>query len=167
MLKALLRRIVELFPSALPSTSIPEKPAAKKTRGQTVSGPLRSVDESGIHQRPYGRTLDAIASYADRTEGVLKTDLSPGDWVLVTTKNSVYSICALGGDTYSVSGGWFDREGISPHNVRIDGCTWGGNAIKSDIVAAKGLFLGFGNSVTTTRIKDIRVYRSTDMPAVI
>ena len=37
------------------------------------------------------------------------------------------------------------------------GCTWGGSAIKEDIVAARGLFLEFGNHVITTRIQNVRV----------
>jgi hypothetical protein len=79
--------------------------------------------------------------------------------VLVTTKNSVYSICVMGGGLYSVSGGWFDREGVSPQKTTINGCTWGGSAIKNDIVAALGLFLEFGNQVMTTRIQHVRVIR--------
>ncbi|MFQ5778685.1 MAG: hypothetical protein ACE5IP_11830 [Terriglobia bacterium] len=92
-------------------------------------------------------------------EAIRKDDLRCGDWVLVTTKNSVYSICVLGDDLYSVSGGWFDREGVSPQKTTINGCTWGGSAIKLDIVAACGLFMEFGNKVLTTRIQHVRVLR--------
>jgi hypothetical protein len=102
-------------------------------------------------------TLQARAEEGSRLEAVRKRDLHHGDWVLVTTKNSVYSICVLGEDGYAVSGGWFDREGVSPQRVTINGCTWGGSAIKQDIVAARGLFLEFGNRVMTTRIQDVRV----------
>jgi hypothetical protein len=38
-----------------------------------------------------------------------------------------------------------------------NGCTWGGSAIKQDIVAALGLRLEFGNSVRTARIREVRV----------
>ena len=44
--------------------------------------------------------------------------------------------------------------------VTINGCTWGGSTIKRDIVAARGLRLEFGNTVLTTRIKQIRVIRA-------
>ncbi|MFQ5695971.1 MAG: hypothetical protein ACE5HB_08280, partial [Terriglobia bacterium] len=88
--------------------------------------------------------------------------LRSGDWVLVTTKNSLYSICVLERDLYSVSGGWFDREGDSPQRVAINGCTWGGRALKHDIVAAPGLFLEFGNQVLTTRIQSVRVIRADE-----
>jgi hypothetical protein len=42
----------------------------------------------------------------------------------------------------------------------VNGCTWGGSAIKSDILAAPGLFLEFGNRVRTTRIQQVNLFRS-------
>ena len=105
-------------------------------------------------------TLEARAMDADRLEAVRKNELFSGDSVLVQTKNSVYSIRALGGGFYQVSGGWFDRHGGSAQVVTINGCTWGGSAIKQDIVAARGLFLEFGNRVVTTRIRDILLIRA-------
>jgi hypothetical protein len=114
-----------------------------------------------------GRNLEAIIDQADRFEGVRKADLRSGDWVLVTTKNSLYSICVLGNDLYSVSGGWFDREGKSPATTTINGCTWGGTAIKTDIVAGRGLFLEFGNQVLTTRIRNVRVIRGAEQPHTV
>lgn len=83
-----------------------------------------------------------------------------GDRVLVMTRNSLYTIWVLGDGRYWVWGGWFDRQGISPQRVAINGCTWGGTAIKHDIVAARGLRLEFGNTVLTTRIEQIRVIRA-------
>jgi len=112
-----------------------------------------------ICQQTRVRTLGAIVAQTSGLEAVRKRDLGCGDWVLVTIKNSVYSICVMGGDLYSVSGGWFDREGVSPQKTTINGCTWGGSAIKNDIVAALGLFLEFGNQVLTTRIQYVRVIR--------
>jgi len=56
-------------------------------------------------------SLQRLTAAADRLDGVRKRDLSQGDWVLVTTKNSLYVICALGNDLYQVSGGYFDRKG--------------------------------------------------------
>lgn len=105
------------------------------------------------------RTLDAIVSAAGRLEAVRKSDLEFGDQVLVTTRNSMYSIHVIDDHLYSVSGGWFDRHGLSPFTVEINGCTWGGRAIKWDIVAAPGLHLEFGNQVITSRIMDFRVIR--------
>jgi hypothetical protein len=105
-------------------------------------------------------TLEARTMDADRLEAVRKNDLLSGDSVLVQTKNSVYAIRALGEGLYEVSGGWFDRHGGSAQVVSINGCTWGGSAIKQDIVAARGLFLEFGNRVVTTRIRDILLIRA-------
>ncbi len=115
-----------------------------------------------ICQQTKVRTLVAIVAQTSGLEAVRKRDLRSGDWVLITTKNSVYSICVLGGDLYSVSGGWFDREGVSPQKTTINGCTWGGSAINLDLVAAPGLFLEFGNQVMTTRIQHVRVIRRED-----
>ena len=105
------------------------------------------------------RTLNAIADHTKRLEAVRKADLEMGDQVLVTTRQSIYSIHVLDEDLYSVSGGWFDRQGLSPLKVTINGCTWGGSAIKLDIVAARGLHLEFGNQVVTSRIKEFEVIR--------
>ena len=117
-------------------------------------------NRSGINSR--ADTLDARVEHATHLEAVRKRDLRSGDWVLVNTKNSLYSIHVLDTDTYSVSGGWFVREGLSPQKMTIHGCKWGGRAIKSDIVAARGLFLEFGNQVLTTRIQRVRVIRGDE-----
>jgi hypothetical protein len=110
-------------------------------------------------------TLQARVEQTDLLEAVRKKDLRSGDWVLVKTRNSVYAICVLENDQYAVSGGWFDRHGRSPQKMTINGCTWGGSAIKHDIVAARGLFLEFGNHVVTTRIQDVQVIRGTPQQA--
>jgi hypothetical protein len=90
---------------------------------------------------------------------VRKTDLRCGDCVLITTENSIYSIRVLEDSTYSIRGGWFDRQGMSPVRISIAGCTWGGSVIRSDILAACGLHLEFGNRVVTSRIRDFQVIR--------
>ena len=118
-----------------------------------------------ICQRARVRTLGAIVTQTSGLEPVRKRDLLCGDWILITTKNSLYSICVLGGGLYSVSGGWFDREGVSPQKTTINGCTWGGSAINLDLVAALGLFLEFGNQVLTTRIQHVRVIRREEQQA--
>jgi hypothetical protein len=41
----------------------------------------------------------------------------------------------------------------------IAGCTWGGSAIKIDIVAACGLCLEFTNRLTTSPIQKIFLFR--------
>jgi hypothetical protein len=108
------------------------------------------------------RTLGAIVDRIKHLVAVRKADLELGDQVLVTTRNSTYSIHVLQNDLYSVSGGWFDKKGLSPSEVTINGCTWGGRAIKWDIVAACGLHLEFGNQVVTSRIVEYQVIRCRD-----
>lgn len=111
-----------------------------------------------VEWRSFVRTLNAIAMCADQLPVTRKQDLEPGDCVIVSTKNSVYRLQALGGNLFHASGGWFDRT-PSPCTVSVNGCTFGGSAICTDIVAAVGLFLEFGNNVSTTRIRDVRVLR--------
>jgi hypothetical protein len=50
--------------------------------------------------------------------------------------------------------------------MAINGCTWGGSAIKQDILAARGLHLEFGNTVRTTRIREIRVILAETQPSL-
>jgi hypothetical protein len=105
------------------------------------------------------RTVNAILAQGRLSRPVQKSELRRGDRVVVATENSVYCINVLGDSMYSVWGGWFDRQGVSPVRLSISGCTWGGSVIKQDIVAACGLRLEFGNRVVTSRIQGIRVIR--------
>jgi hypothetical protein len=114
-----------------------------------------SIDASSCSHR----TLDAILLQADDLEAVPKADLQFGDLVLVTTAHSTYSIHVLEDGLYLVSGGWFDRHGLSPMKTSITGCTWGGSVVKLDILAACGLHLEFGNRVVTSRIRSLQVCR--------
>lgn len=111
------------------------------------------------------RTLTGIVRHSIEGPAVRRQDLAVGDRILVTTRNSVYSMWVLDDDTFAVSGGWFDLNEISPARVRINGCTYGHSAIRQDVVAACGLFLEFGNNVRTTRIRDVRVLHQ-DEPTV-
>ena len=128
-----------------------------------------TVDASGV-RKPVGacwaRTLAAIVdrARADEADVVRKSQLNLGDRVIVRTRNSVYSLCALGDDTFAVSGGWFERGGDAPTLVTVNGCTYGGSVIRHDVVAGPGLFLEFGNNVLTTRIQDVRVVRQEELP---
>ena len=102
-----------------------------------------------------GNILTDYAASVDLLLQVRKDDIHAGDWVLVKTCNSMYTLRMLGDNEYLVSGGWFDRKGMSPFRTKIIGCTWGGSAIKMDTVAACGLCLEFGNRVTTSPIQTI------------
>jgi hypothetical protein len=112
------------------------------------------------------QTLASRVQLARSLEEVRKKDLHAGDRVLVTTRNSLYTIWVLDESVYWVSGGWFDRQCMSPQRTGINGCTWGGSAIKQDILAARGLQLEFGNSVLTTRIRQVRVILAEVQPSL-
>jgi hypothetical protein len=93
---------------------------------------------------------------------VRRAQLSPGDRLTVRTRNSLYTLWSLGDGAFAVRGGWFDRQALSPATVGINGCTYGGSAIRHDIVAGRGLFLEFANGVVTTRIQEVRMERFRD-----
>jgi hypothetical protein len=100
--------------------------------------------------------LDGLTEAADLVDGVRRRDLDPGDRVLISTKNSVYSLTARADGTFEASGGWFEREGEGATRVEIRGCTAGGHAIFTDHIAACGLFMEFADGLRTTRIKSVR-----------
>ncbi|MBN2031264.1 hypothetical protein JW824_13600 [bacterium] len=103
------------------------------------------------------QSLDKMVENAIHLKQIRKSGLQFGDLIVITTRNSVYSICVLDDNLYQVSGGWFDRKGLSPMKLPITGCTWGGSVIKMDIVAACGLCLEFGNRVVTSPIRKMCV----------
>lgn len=105
-----------------------------------------------------GPSLNAIVNSIDFLQEVRKKDLREGDRIVAKTCNSVYSIRVGSNGVLAVSGGWFDIKGKSPSRVTIRGCTWGGSAIKTDIVAACGLRIEFGNRLTTSPIQKIFVF---------
>jgi len=107
-----------------------------------------------------GQSLDSIIRSAIRLKQVRKNSLRFGDLVVINTQNSVYNVRVLERDSYLVSGGWFDKKGLSPMRTTIAGCTWGGSVIKLDVVAACGLCLEFGNRVITSPIQKMYVIPS-------
>jgi hypothetical protein len=116
-------------------------------------------DSSGIHRRrraTRARSIDTLARAADLIGGVRRRELDPGDRLIVSTKNSVYSLTACDDGSFMVSGGWFEREGLGPTRITVLGCTAGGRALFTDHVAVPGLFLEFGNGTSTTRIRRVR-----------
>ena len=116
-------------------------------------------ESSGIHRirRPMKAVaLDGLTEAADLVDGVKRRDLDSGDRVIISTKNSVYSLTARADGMFDVSGGWFEREGEGETRVEIRGCTAGGHAIFTDHIAAKGLFMEFADGLRTTRIKSVR-----------
>lgn len=100
-------------------------------------------------------TLTGIVKNSQTRDQIRKSYLKAGDTVILKTDNSVYQIKVLEEEQYTVSGGWFDKNNLSPVTTTINGCTWGGSIIKNDIVAACGLHIEFGNKVVTSRINKI------------
>ncbi|CAN5742848.1 hypothetical protein BH18ACI5_BH18ACI5_09430 [soil metagenome] len=111
-------------------------------------------------QSSTGVSLERLATAGAVVEGVRDADLQSGDWVIVQTKNSTYALRANGDGTFDATGGWFLREPSSGERMRIAGCTWGGSALLTRMIAAPGMFLEFANNVRTTRIREVRVLRS-------
>lgn len=99
-----------------------------------------------------GCSLDHVVSESENLRMVRRTDLQPGDIIYIKTNNSVYCVRVEENRVYTVSGGWFDRKGGSPIRTTIAGCTWGGNIINVNAIAAVGLSVEFGNRVTTSPI---------------
>ena len=54
-----------------------------------------------------GHSLEKIIDGAVQLKQVRKEELQFGDLVLITTRNSDYSVCVLEDENYIVSGGWF------------------------------------------------------------
>jgi hypothetical protein len=111
-------------------------------------------------------TLTSLVRQIERIRGIRKADLLFGDCLIVNTRNSSYRITSLGNGLFRVTGGWFDRTGVSPATTSINGCTWGGSAIHSDLAAGQGLFLEFGNNVLTTRIQEFELIRSGEPQSI-
>jgi len=138
-------------------------PQQRRTPRTSRSGARREI--SGEY-RPESvvraRTLDCLVRHAPAIDGVWSRDVEPGDWVVVRTRNSVYSLHALGDGRFRVAGGWFASNGCDNRDIRISGCTWGGCAIHTGLVAAPGMWLEFGNGVRTTCIREVRLLRDRD-----
>ena len=122
----------------------------------TVHESFRSDKEQRMSPAT-GYSLIDLVHQSEKLAQVYKANLHAGDFVMVKTCNSIYTIRVVSEKSYIVSGGWFDRKGLSPVKMTINGCTWGGSVIKMDIVAACGLCMEFGNRLITSTIQKIVV----------
>lgn len=121
----------------------------------SASSDLRSGPAAAVPALP----LDSLVAAADVLEGVRRDDLAPGDRLLVSTKNSIYSLVARADGRFDISGGRFAREpetGGGTRALEVSGCTAGGHALFTTLVAAPGLFLELGDGTRTTRIRRVR-----------
>ena len=119
------------------------------------SGVLRPDDEESV----CARTLCRLATVVPGLEGVWKHDARRGDWIIVRTRNSTYSIAVQDDLTVVVSGGWFKGNTPDEGRVHVTGCTWGGSAILTGMMAAPGMCIEFSNGVRTTRVRNVQVIR--------
>ena len=119
------------------------------------SSDLRASPPAALPALP----LDSLVSAADGLVGVRRGDLAPGDRLLVSTKNSIYCLVARADGRFDISGGRFARD-LGPEGgtqtLEVHGCTAGGHALFTRIVAAPGLFLELGDGTRTTRIRRVR-----------
>jgi len=114
---------------------------------------------SGERQGVFARTLTRLASAAPGLEGVWKRDARRGDWIVVKTKNSTYTLAVQDDLAVVVTGGWFASTPHDGNRVHVSGCTWGGSAILTGMMAALGMCIEFSNGVRTTRVRDVQVIR--------
>jgi hypothetical protein len=117
----------------------------------TATGESRAIRKS--------RTLESLSESARSIDGIWASDVEAGDRLVVRTQNSLYTLTALGNGRFRVAGGWFAANSLESDEVRIVGCTWGGHAILTDLVAAPGMCIEFDNTVHTTSVRDIRLFR--------
>lgn len=117
---------------------------------------------SGVHRRVQelkAIPIDDLAEAAGVVGGVKRGDLETGDRVIVSTRNSVYSLIARTDGAFEASGGWFEREGSGSVTIEVLGCTAGGHALFTGHIAAPGLFMEFADGLRTTRIRTVRRIR--------
>lgn len=111
-------------------------------------------------------SLDRLTSAACSIDGIWEGDLHPGDQVIVRTRNSTYSLRVNGDGTFDASGGWFAAHPDAGERLRVAGCTWGGTALLTRMIAAPGMFLEFANGVRTTRIREAHHIRPSAGPTI-
>jgi hypothetical protein len=105
---------------------------------------------------------DSVNSNIIRSEiegGVYLGNLSPGSVLSVQTRNRVYKMVILGGETALLSG--HPKFCPAPTVVQIQGSTWGGSMLKMKFVG-RGMHLEFVHPlhcrILTSRILDIRAH---------
>jgi hypothetical protein len=111
----------------------------------------------------HGFILNTIVQNSDKIKHISKDNLGEQDYLIVKTSNSLYTIKKVDEKLYEISGGWFDKKGLSPSKMIIRGCTWGGSVIHINMLAACGLCLEFGNNVITSPVNQIIVIRGGNL----
>ena len=110
-----------------------------------------------------GRQLNQV--YSNRgLDGVERCDLSPGDIVLVATRNSTYVMVQLSDGEFLVSGGWFSHNEWtqSPAKVAVAGCRLrhGKYPLTDKWIAVRDARIEFGNGLVTSEVVSVCVLRN-------
>lgn len=111
----------------------------------------------------HGFNLGKIVHISDKIKQVSKKSLKRQDYLLVKTLNSLYKIQKIEDNLYEISGGWFDKKGISPSRMNIRGCTWGGSIIHINMLAACGLCVEFSNNVITSPVSQVIIIKAGNL----
>jgi hypothetical protein len=102
-------------------------------------------------------TLDRLSQTVHLFPHVRKDQVHTGDWIIIHTVASTYTLHAVGNGLFDASGGWFDKKGFSPMRIGVSGATWGGSSIMPKVLAACGMRVEFRNRMITSPVKSILV----------
>ncbi len=105
--------------------------------------------------RTRAHSLHALTDHAERAHGVRRSEVHPGDVIVMYTLNSVYKARVLQDGRFAVSGGWFDQRYTTEFITSITGCTWGGKCINREFLGSCGMRVEFGNRVTTSVLQRV------------
>lgn len=111
----------------------------------------------------HGMPLNRAVSLRQQIKHVARDGVCVWDCLLIKTYNSSYMLKKVDDKNFEISGGWFDKKGLSPSRMIIRGCTWGGSIIHIDMLAAIGLRVEFGNNVITSPVKQIIVIKAQNL----
>lgn len=124
---------------------------------------MSSLDTTSTSRsRVKGADLERIARYFEEAETIDRAEVETGDRLIVTTLNSTYTLDYVGEGQWRVTGGWFDRNMVTPAVVRITGCSLGGSVINQRLVVGSGLRIEFDNRVVTTTIRRFTLWRTDE-----
>ncbi len=110
-----------------------------------------------------GINLDKIVQSTEKLKHVSKASFNLWDYLFVKTRNSLYTIRKIEDTYFEVSGGWFDKKGLSPSRLMIRGCSYGGSTLHINMLAACGLRMEFGNNLITSPVNQIIVIKAENL----
>ena len=87
-----------------------------------------------------------------------KSDVLPGDRIIVETRNSEYHLQVLSDNLFAITGGWFGED--EPSRLSIVYCTRTDSFINTELIAGVGMQIRFSNDLSTSQVVRIRVLRT-------